>query len=246
MSLRPACALAGLLLLAGCGGEPPVVRELPEISPEDTLFVTVEGGSYVSASGDTVEVAAFQLSRYEVTNRLYLSMARAEGLPDPPDPGFMGVMDYVWRRPDCPVVNVSSVEAAKAAGAMGCRLPTAAELVWASTLPDDPAAPYPWGRLSPEDAGGMLNYLAGDSWESRGEDGSLWPAPVGTYPLSDRGLAEITGNVAEWTSDGDSLHKLVHGGSWLSPSQDVQARSLQRLFPTDRSWHTGFRLARDL
>jgi len=238
--------LAAACLLVACGGDEPPVRPLPEVPPEDTLFVTVEAGSYISASGDTVFVEAFQLSRYEVTNRLYLSLARREGLPEPPDPGFMGVVDYLWRRPGSPVVNVSAAEAAKAAGAVGCRLPTVEELVYASTLPEDPAARYPWGDLEPADAGGMVSYLAGGEWDSRGEDGFLWTAPVGAFPLSDRGLADITGNVGEWTSTSDSVWALVHGGSWLSPGEEVASRSIGRLFPSDRAWHTGFRLARDL
>jgi formylglycine-generating enzyme required for sulfatase activity len=239
-------ALAAALAISACGGEEPVARTLPEVPPDDTLFVEVGGGSYLDARGDTVTVDAFLLCRYETTNRLYLSIARSEGLPEPPDPGFRGMRDYLWERPSSPVVNVSAVEAAKAAGAVGCRLPTAEELVWAASLPEDPADPYPWGELPPEEAGGAVNWLAGDDWESRGDDGYPWTAPVGSFPLSDRGLADITGNVAEWTASGDSAGRLVHGGSWLSESEDVRTRSLQRLFPTDRSWHTGFRLARDL
>ena len=242
----PAIALTAALALAGCGGEEPVARTLPEVPPDDTLFVEVEGGSYIDARGDTVTVDGFLLCRYETTNRLYLSIARSEGLSEPPDPGFGGVDDYVWDRPASPVVNVSASEAAKAAGALGCRLPTAEELVWASTFPQQTDDPYPWGALPPGEAGGMVNWLAGDDWESRGDDGYRWAAPVGSYPLSDRGLAEITGNVAEWTASGDSAGKLVHGGSWLSESDGVRSRSMQRLFPSDRSWHTGFRLARDI
>jgi formylglycine-generating enzyme required for sulfatase activity len=238
--------MAAAIVPLACGEDEPPPRPLPEVPPGDTLFVTVEAGSYVSASGDTVEVEAFRLSRYEVTNRLYLSLAREEGLPPPPDPGFHGLEDYLWSRPQSPVVNVSAREAAKAAGAAGCRLPTAEELAYASTFPSDPAAPYPWGELEPADAGGMVNYLAGGDWDTRGEDGYPWPAPRGSFPLSDRGFADITGNVAEWTSTADSTHALVHGGSWLSPGDEVAARSFQRLFPSDRAWHTGFRLARDL
>ncbi len=247
MFRRPALGPpAAILLLLACGGEEPPPRDLPPVPPEDTLFVTIEGGSIVSAAGDTVEVESFRLCRYEVTNRLYLSLARREGLPEPPAPGFGGMDDYLWEHPDCPVVNVSAVEAAKAAGAAGCRLPTAEELAYASTLPSDPSAPYPWGELEPEDAEGMVSYLAGDDWETRGGDGYLWVAPVGSFPLSDRGLADITGNVAEWTSTSDSVWTPVHGGSWLSPGEEVASGFTHRLFGSDRAWHTGFRLARDL
>ncbi len=247
MRRLPAAALAAILFSLACGeSEDDVLLPRKLLPPEekDTSFVTVRGGTFVTPEGDTVQVAGFRLGRYEVTNRLYLNLAAEENIPLPPDPGFPGMEDYLYKYPDYPVVNVSMNEAEKAAAILGGRLPTITEWRYAASLclDGDVVGRYPWGELTPELAGYPANYLAGDQWETRYMDGYLWTAPVDSFPLTDAGFACQAGNVAEWTViPGDSMAG-VCGGAWLSAACGITVDACRRLSPGDRARHVGFRI----
>lgn len=242
--LRTAC-ITTLLLLACGDGEEIVSRPDPvPVTPKDTAFVTVQGGSFVTSDGDTVEIRDFRLGTYEVTNRLYYWLAEETGVPLPPDPEFPGMDRYLFDYPDYPVVNVSMNEAAVVAAALGGRLPTRAEWEYAASLglTGDVSGQYPWGELDPVLAEYPANYLAGDQWETRGLDGYLWTAPVDSFPLTDEGFACQAGNVAEWTlAPLDSVVQ-VCGGAWLSTSDEITVDSFSSLAPGDRARHIGFRI----
>lgn len=246
--MRAPAAVPLLLLLAACGrGEGPV-RQTGTTSPlpEDTLMMSFEGGPFVTSWGDSVVIQPFQLSRTEVTNRLFVRMAREAGIELPPDPGIPGLSDYIASCPGYPAVNMTALEAESAAATLGFRLPTAAEWEFAamSGLQGRRQDLFPWGSLPPEEAGYPANYLAGDAWDTRNRDGFLYVAPVGSFPLSDAGLADMAGNAAEWTAPDDSLECRVYGGSWLSESEEIRIGSWRTLGAGDRAGHIGFRLAR--
>ena len=209
----------------------------------DTLFVFIEGGTFITGVGDTVEIADFRISRYEVTNRLYLFLANKAGIDLPPDPTFAGIENYLFDYPNYPAVNVSAFDAMNAAEAGGWRLPTDAEWEYAiSRTAGVDQDEFPWGELMPEDADYPANYLAGGEWETRDIDGYLWTAPVDAYPLTDNGLACFAGNAAEWTIGADSLF-YVRGGSWVSPVSKLRIGVRTEHHPGDRMWSVGFRLA---
>lgn len=240
----PAAAVTLWLLSCGDGEELISIPDPLPLSEKDTAFVSVTGGTFVTAWGDTVEISDFRLGRYEVTNRLYRHLSAEAGTALPPDPEFPGMEDYLFTCPDHPVVNVSMEEAARAAVQLGGRLPTRAEWQYAASigLTGGIAGQYPWGRLDPEDAGNPANYSAGEDWDTRGLDGYLWTAPVDSLPLTDAGFACQAGNVAEWTlSPMDSL-TYVCGGAWLSPPDLITVDSARRLAPGDRARHVGFRI----
>jgi formylglycine-generating enzyme required for sulfatase activity len=242
---RAPVPLLVLLLSLSCGDDSETVPDPIPLTAGDTLFVTVEGGSFVTSWGDTVTVETFQLARFEVTNRLYRWLADRGGIDLPPDPGFHGMEPYLFEYPDHPVLNLSAREAERAAAVIGCRLPTAAEWEYAATLDleGDLFSQYPWGSLDPVDAGFPANFLAGDQWESRSLDGFPYTAPVGSYPLTASGFAELAGNAAEWTLPVLSVCK-VKGGSWVCTAEQLLTGATRDLHPSDRSWFTGFRLAR--
>ena len=219
---------------------------LPEPLPlieQDTTFVTVPGGTFITDEDDTLSINGFRLGRYEVTNRLFYSLADDAGIGLPPDPVFPGMEKYLFNYPDYPVVNVSMDDAASAAAEMGGRLPTRVEWEYAASLgiSGDISGQYPWGLLDPDYAEYPANYLAGDEWETRGLDGYLWTAPVDSFSLTDAGFACQAGNVAEWTMSEDSLVPIC-GGAWLSPAGGITINSVRYLAPGDRARHIGFRI----
>lgn len=238
------------LLLLSCGEEPPPELTPEPVSPEDTAFVSIPGGTFVTSLGDTVEIPGFQMLKYEVTNRLYLDLAERAGVGLPPDPGFPGLEHYLYERGEYPVVNVSPEEAFETATVMGCRLPTLAEWEYAASLGLTITASrglsiYPWGILDPVDAMNPANHLYRDSWEERDGDGYPWTAPVGSYPLTDHGIADLAGNVAEMvTIPGDPVHFAVCGGSYTSTSEELLIDHHSWIYAGDRARHIGMRFVR--
>jgi len=239
-------AVLPLILCIACGsGDEQVFRSDPlPLTPNDTAFVYVTGGIFITDAGDTVEISDFRLGRYEVSNRLYYYLTDEKGIELPPDPEFSGMSHYISEYPDYPVVNISIREASVIASALGGRLPTRSEWVYAASLDlsGNIAGQYPWGPLKPEDAEYPANYLAGDEWETRGLDGYFWTAPVDSFPLTDAGFACQAGNVAEWTYSPLDSVLAVCGGAWLSPGEEITVNALRYLAPGDRARHVGFRI----
>jgi len=235
--------LAAMAVACGSGRGPAVVPTA--IAPEDTAFVHLEGGEFVTSWGESVSVEPFDIGRNEVSCRLYACLAPEADIEMPPEPLYPGLQPYFADYPDLPAVNMTATEADSAAAVLGCRLPTATEWEYAASrgLSGPFADQYPWGSLPPDEASNPANYLAGDQWDTRNADGYLFPAPVGSYPLSSVGLADLAGNVAEWTSPVDGSSR-VYGGSWDSPSEQLRIGSWKLQAAGDRARHIGFRLAR--
>jgi len=239
-------ALAAVVLAAGgCGDRSPERVVLTGLVESDTVFIQLEGGDFVTSSGDTVFIRPFELMKTEVTNRLYATLASEAGLDLPPDPGFPAMGNYITAFPDYPVLNVSPIEADSAASVLGGRLPTSAELEYAASrgLGHPFAGSFPWGLLDPSEAGFPASYLTSDNWDLRNQDGYLFTAPVGSFPLSTAGFADLVGNAAEITRPVDGVSALF-GGSWLSPTDGLRLGAYQYLSVGDRARHAGFRIAR--
>ncbi len=155
-------------------------------------------------------------------------------------------------------VCVSWAEAEAFARWKGGRLPTEAELCFASYItPSGEGAEYPWGAENPRTVEGAFDFRV------------CSPVPVGSSPQADSawGIAELVGNGWEWTSTlfqpypgftpyveaypgysadfFDDKHYVVFGASWAT-----DARLLRRSF---RNWYrynypypfTKFRIAHD-
>ena len=117
-----------------------------------------------------------------------------------------------WRHPygpksnikgldDHPVVHVSYSDALAYAKWVGKELPTEAEWEFTARGGLD-GAEFAWGdELTP---GGvhMANTWQGEfPWQNLRLDGYEETSPVGSFPANGYGLADMTGNVWEWTAD---------------------------------------------
>ena len=160
-----------------------------------------------------LEVPAFAIDKYEVTNRQYLAFINAGGyetraLWNDEDwewksnqrvthPGFWKKADGTWlfrgmfeERPlplDWPVY-VSHAEAAAFAKWQGKELPTEAE--WQRAAYADGRRLYPWGNIDPDPGFGNFDLAR---WN---------PVPVNTYEQGESafGVRDLLGNGWEWTS----------------------------------------------
>jgi gamma-glutamyl hercynylcysteine S-oxide synthase len=164
----------------------------------------------------TVDVAAFAIDKYKVTNGQYLDFVTAGGYENP---ACWTEEDFNWRRAheirhpafwsrnrdrwycrtmfdeiplplDWPVY-VSQAEAKAYARWSGKTLPTEAQ--WhraAYGTRSGPERSFPWGSSAPSQAKGNFDF---NRWD---------PTPVGAFPegASDFGLGDLLGNGWEWTS----------------------------------------------
>lgn len=137
----------------------------------------------------------------------------------------------------CPVTSVSLKEARAYAKWRGARIPTVAELEWAAT--GGGRYLYPWGdKFSPV----RVN--------SR-EAGRGAPEPVGSRPrgLSIHGVADLRGNVAEWTETATGRPTArrfrAAGGSFRGAARSSRFVTYT-LAASARLDDLGFRLAKSL
>ena len=143
-----------------------------------------------------VEVAAFSISRYPVTNGDWLRYVK-EGGPVPVfwierDGEFFlrGVFEELPLPRSWPVY-VSHDQAAAYARWAGMRLPTEAEFHRAAYgTPDGPDRMYPWGSDSPDALHGNFDFARFD------------PEPVDAHPAGASAweIEDLVGNGWEWTS----------------------------------------------
>jgi formylglycine-generating enzyme required for sulfatase activity len=174
------------------------------------------------------------MSRYEVSNRIYLAFCRRSGAAEPKPP-YWGTPD------DHPVVNVSWHDAVTYCRWLSLetgrtyRLPTEAE--WeAGARGGRLVRAYPWGNEDPYPR----------SCFGRGS-----PCKLGSFRPNGFGLHDMTGSVAEWCEDrfeagGDA--RVVRGGGWIEPlhsPERVAIEQRERLAPDKRRNDVGFRVVRD-
>jgi formylglycine-generating enzyme len=102
-------------------------------------------------------------------------------------------------RENHPVVQIAYEDAEAYAAWAGLALPTEAQWEYAARGGAD-AATYAWGNQPEGPQERRANYWHGDfPW--RAEDGYGFTAPVGSFPINGYGLADMAGNVWEWTQD---------------------------------------------
>lgn len=232
--------IAGILFLALFAiwylrVRPPSLGDVVRV-PGGLYTVTNEAGGAQSA-----EIAPFAMDRTEVTNEQYRACYSAGACNWPAQRSSVTrdtyFVDPLYNRH--PVIWVDWPAAGAYCRWRGMRLPTAAE--WEIAASWAPATErsylWPWGdRFVPEFA------VTARSHEDSAEVGSR--SPNGDSPL---GVADMGGNVAEWTATTPSDRPqmaFVKGGSFLSTEADaLRAHAMVPLLTTAAAPDIGFRCA---
>ncbi len=231
----------------------PTLDNLPQswVSPKDNApMILIPAGSYYSgpvpAAGKAarplaVELPAFYIDRYEVTNRQFKKFVEATGYKAQGNWEEAATDD----RLDHPVIRVSFYDCEAYARWAGKRLPTADE--WEKAARGGDLRLYPWGGTEPD-------YTKFNCVES----GLSNTSPVGSFPkgASPYGVEDMAGNVWEWVDtwfipygaaeDYTPLTKVIKGGSRSDSAADCMLIQEHGVLPEQgRLANSGFRCVFD-
>jgi formylglycine-generating enzyme required for sulfatase activity/energy-coupling factor transporter ATP-binding protein EcfA2 len=112
------------------------------------------------------------------------------------------------------------------------RLPTGLE--WERAARGTDGRVYPWGDDEPRPDLANYDGLTGGT------------TAVGAYPAgcADGGIADLAGNVWEWSADTDGAFRFFRGGSWGGDVRDCRSAYRGAGLPGGRRGYVGFRCAR--
>jgi len=207
-----------------------------------------------------VDVDAFEIDVYDVTNGDYLEFVEATGAKAP---HFWKRVNDAWHRrglfelaplPLNAPVYVTHEEATAYARWKGARLPTEAEYHRAAFgTPSGEERAHPWGNEPPDATRGNFDFA---SWD---------PVDVGCYAPSAWGVHDLVGNGWEWTSTPfgpfpgfepmasyrrysadffDNAHYVMKGASPVTPRELIR-RSFRNWFRPNYPYvYATFRCAR--
>ena len=267
--IPPPAPPAGMVYVPGgvtlIGSDEGLPHEMPMFEARVGPFfmdmhpVTVQAfREFVAATGYVTEAERFGNGAVFDVGRGEWTMVDGASWRSPRGPAHPAAPD------DHPVTQVSWNDAAAYAAWAGKRLPTEIEWEHAARNARNDRTPYAWGARLTTDEGARAN-----TWQGRfpdfnsGEDGFLFTSPVGAFGATPLGLADMGGNVWEWTADWFRSYadrerpfdpvrdreKVQRGGSFLCHESychgyRVSARSHST--PETALFHTGFRLVEDL
>ena len=202
------------------------------VTREGREMVMVPAGEFVCGPEQrTVDLPAFYIDRYPVTNGEYQQFLDATQRPTPAHWADGALPQGKGRHP---VVHLTYSEALSYAEWAGKLLPTEEE--WEKAARGTDGRLWPWGhRFNPS----LCNQMWRLSLEQRSTTvvGSFSPGGDSVFGVSD------VGHLWEWTSSWYEvrLYKTVRGGPW----RDVQEPSLvvNRSYEDDRALDVGFRCA---
>lgn len=236
------------------GTSPEDIKQL-QLKESDWAYDWYDNNLFVSEQPQRlVEVDPFEIAQYPVTNHEYYLFVRdtAYRLPR----GWVG-FTYPTDMGNHPVVGVSKVDCEayiewlNEQTESNYRLPT--EIEWERAARGVDGRIFPWGNVF-------------DPWRCNTSDSvKRGTTPVGSYsPGGDSpyGVADMVGNVWEWTSsvfqpyaqpaDGERvesrgpLRYVIRGGSWYYSRKLARCAAREGMDPHMVSNTIGFRLARSL
>jgi len=189
-----------------------------------------------------VKVPAFYIDRFEVSQAQWFKCRSAK---------VCGPMKLHWDLRTQPATGVTHEMATTYCEWRGARLPTEVEWAYTARGPVDPRL-YPWGD-DPPVTGDKHKTNYGRMGRRRGipgrADGHKFVAPVDAFAergASPFGVANLAGNVREWTSTpvGDGF--VARGGGWLDVPHNLRVTRREVLPPQTAENELGFRCAVDL
>lgn len=213
---------------------------------------------YEDETVQTVSLAPFALDQTEVTNEAFARFVEATGYATDAEklgystrfePALFAAIEargHNWKAPDGPgssykerlkhpVTNMSYNDAAAYCRWQAARLPTAAE--WEYAARGDSGRIFPWGAEWKPD---FAHWQNGEAAGTRAT-GSI---PSGNTP---EGIADLVGNVWEWTSTLENGKAVLKGGSWMESNPASLRAAVRRLEdPNIPSLDNGFRCAHDV
>lgn len=214
-----------------------------------------KGGPEMALIPGNGEQAPFALMRFELTRAEYADFARATGRApgkcrDRTGP-FAALRRRDWQDPGFeqgerePVVCVSYADAEAYAAWLGgktherYRLPTLREWLTAAAKPD--TAPCKGGNQLDQDATAWKLAVRYDC-----HDGFRNTAPVGKFGANAYGVADLVGNVREWTSDCAGEDCITAGSSFVDGKKTEPLQTGERLAKDSGAPYVGVRLVREV
>jgi formylglycine-generating enzyme required for sulfatase activity len=228
----------------------PVAEEMVTI-PAGPFIRGTRAGGYNEQPERIIELDAFKIDRFEVTNHQYREFVAATGHRKAAPPSRYAKNLSKMSGPNQPVTYVSWEDADAYCRWKGKRLPTEAE--WEKAMRGADGRLLPWGN--------SLDLLAANFGSVN--DGFEATAPVASFARdrSPFGVYDGAGNVMEWVADwyGEDAYqdptlknprgpqhgtyKVLRGGGYTSTGNDIRITNRSRMVPDFRDETIGFRCA---
>ena len=234
--------------------------------PAGPFEMGTEDGQADAKPVHTVELDAYYIDKYEVTNAQYEAYVQTAGgepslyVNDEFVPGTStvesrtGIPMSFLTAPEKPIFGVSGTDAQGYCAWAGLRLPTEAE--WEKAARGTDGRRYPWGDEEPTCARAVMD----DGGRGCGEGITR---PVGATPggVSPYGAHDMAGNVQEWVSDwydsdyyasspsrnptgpSSGTMQVTRGGRWRDRQFNLRTTTRSRNGSVSRTLHLGFRCA---
>ncbi len=201
---------------------------------DDSEMVYVPAGIFLTGyEKDPVEVHAFYIDKYPITNNQYRKFMKETNYTEP----------AFWRNKrfnnsNQPVVGVSWDDAVAYANWAGKRLPKERE--WEKAARGTDGREYPWGNAKPDK--GLAVF---DLDITKGA-----PTNVGTHPsgISPYGCYDMSGNIWEWCEEWltEGKYRVVRGGSWINHMNILRCAYRSCSVPSGKDNNVGFRCVKDI
>ena len=210
--------------------------QIPETikAKDDKEMILIPAGEFLfGPNKQPMTLPAYYIDRTPVTNAEYKAFVDATKADFPPH----------WRQgkplpgiENHPVTQVTWFDAVAYAKWAGKRLPIGPE--WEKAARGTDGRNYPWGDTFDKT---RLNS---------GDGGPLKTVPVGQYsPQGDSpyGIVDMSGNVYEWTNDGNEVLTMgLRGGSWLDGRDEARTFAVRKHTPRRKNDFIGFRCVMDV